>query len=221
MLYIVPCAGGSTFNYQKLLRRHIKTHEYAGHWSRFDEKLDDNFESMVNDLVSHIINDKEKTISLLGHSMGALIAWNACTKLKKKGIKVEHLYIVSCDIPSKTYDIFNRMNDDSDILDFIRLVRQIPVNVYESDFFIENLLPCIRNDFKILRSAATLLKNEIIDVPITCFCGEDDPIVTINDMRRWKDYTTSVFRIFNCPGDHFFVVKNDCNELLKRIIVED
>lgn len=219
MLYVLPCAGGSAFNYKKLLRRHITTYEYAGHWSRFDEKLDEDFESMVDDLVSHIVNDKKvETVSLLGHSMGALIAWSACIKLKEKGIRVVNLYIVSCGTPSKTHNIFNMMCDDTDIIDFIHLVRQIPDKVVESEFFAENLLPCIRNDFKILKSATELLRDDVLEVPITCFCGEDDPIVSVNDMKQWINYTTSEFEVYSCPGDHFFITRNSCNEILKRIL---
>ena len=212
MLVILPCAGGSSLNYKNLqFDDSVIIYEYAGHWTRVGDDLDVDFEHLVSRFVEETAYRlKGDSIILFGHSMGAIVALNSIKLFQRKGIMVRHLYVSACCSPQKTCDIFKTMLDDDDIICFLSHVRQVPQKVLNSSFFSENLLPAIRNDFKLLRELSKdYIEPDKVDIPITCFCGQNDPLVSENDMDCWSDYTTSNFEIGVFPGDHFFINRKD------------
>ena len=48
-----------------------------------------------------------------------------------------------------------------------------------------------------------------MNVPITCLCGQNDPLVSADHMSYWHKYTISSFEMYEFPGDHFFVNRKD------------
>lgn len=224
MLVILPCAGGSSFNYKKLqFDDSVIIYEYAGHWTRAEDDLDVDFENLVSKFVDEIapkLNDG--SISLFGHSMGAIVALTSVKLFQRKGIKVHHLYVSACRSPQMTCEIFKTIMDDDDIIRFLSSVRQVSKKVLNSDFFAENLLPAIRNDFKLLKEFSKIhMESDKVNVPITCLCGQIDPLVSTDDIECWHEYTTSTFEIFVFPGDHFFVSRKDNRDQIISIIKKD
>lgn len=89
--------------------------------------------------------------------------------------------------------------------------RQVPNRVLNSAFFNEDLLPIIRNDFNLVKEYIKEFQNdkvEALSVPITCLCGASDPVVDIEEMKRWEKYTSKEFNCIVYPGNHSsFMIK--------------
>lgn len=224
MLVILPCAGGSSFNYKKLqFDDSVKIYEYAGHWTRAEDDLDVDFEHLVSKFVDEITPKLNNgSISMFGHSMGAIVALSSVKLFQRKEIKVTHLYVSACGSLQKTCNIFNNIIDDDNIIRFLSDVRQVPLKVLSSVFFAENLLPAIRNDFKLLGEfSKNCIELDKVNVPITCLCGQNDPLVSADDMSYWHKYTISSFEMYEFPGDHFFVNRKDNIDQIIRIIRKD
>ncbi len=226
MLVILPCAGGCAFSYKgyKKFLPGADIYEYPGHWMRYGEPLDDSIEKMVSRLVERITAGSHRDgVYLLGHSMGGLVAWFAAKELLSLGVKVRGIFAAACGAPISKASFLEDIKNDDDIKRLLGRIRQAPAHVLQSKFFNENLLPVIRNDFTIVRNAmaAAEIDYKPVPVPIVCFCGDRDPIVTLSDMKGWSSLSTLDTAFINCRGDHFFPYGNEnigliSNEILKR-----
>lgn len=207
---ILPCAGGCAANYHRYTNcSDVVAYEYPGHWSRYAEPLVENEKDILEELYVDIIQGKYgDNVEILGHSMGGLLAWLLASKLASNGYHVKHLYIAACSEPTISPEFVKAINNDIDIKNTLRVLRQIPERVLRSDFFNENLLPPIRTDFAIVKSLISALQDadiQQIPVDITCFYGVEDPVIQKEDMVGWEKYTSERFRIMDFNGDHFFL----------------
>ena len=89
-LICFPCAGGNAKSFAKLIRGihcFAICAEYSGHWSRYEEPLyysmEDCIQYQMQELREKITLQDE--IFLLGHSMGALIAFELGKNLLNAG----------------------------------------------------------------------------------------------------------------------------------------
>ncbi|MBE5852400.1 MAG: thioesterase [Lachnospiraceae bacterium] len=214
MILILPCAGGSASNFNKYKKysNDFYIYEYSGHWSRYEEQLETSIEQSVRSLKKDIINSNVKEITLFGHSMGGLIAWNLANEVLKEGVNVKQLYIAACCPLEVKPDFLESICDDLDIKVLLHNIRQVQDKVLKSAFFNEDLLPIIKNDFSMVKRFINEYNpedNTPLSVPITCLYGEDDPVIKPVEMELWRKYTSAEFRCISFPGNHFFLYEKD------------
>lgn len=219
ILLALPCAGGSAANYHKwqnYLKCKLMPIEYSGHWSRYEEPLDANIMQLVNDVIKQILSNigMNNNVYIFGHSMGGLVGWMLCDILQNKyQFNVKGLFISSAWAPSEVNDSIFLGTDDNSIKQFLSEIRQVPDKILESDFFHDNLLPMIRNDFRILSDFKW--KNEVskVKAPIICFGGTKDPLVKNEDLKKWRSFSEAgdekEFMTIMFPGDHFYLYEKD------------
>lgn len=208
-LITFPCAGGSANNFNKIIKNldcKIYSMEYSGHWTRYEERMYASMEDCIESLYSEIeeIVTETDEIFLLGHSMGAIVAYEIAVRLLKHGFIVKTLFLLSCMPPDEMdYRKITFENNDG-IKKFLNEIRQIPFKVLDSEFFERELLPSIRNDFSILSNYETMLMlSEKIDARIICISGVHDPLV--QRMSGWQRYTSNICSCVECEGAHFFL----------------
>ena len=222
MLVILPCAGGSASNYNKYkdFSNSIILYEYPGHWSRYEEPLETSVEQIAQTLLPIIKGRKDKEITLFGHSMGGLIAWKLAHKLIDEEIFVKRVYIAACCSPEIKPEFIENIQNDADIKVLLQNIRQVPDRILNSTFFNEDLLPVIRNDFNLVKEYIKEFQGDefkALSVPITCLCGASDPVIDVEEMKKWEKYTSEEFNCYSYPGDHFFVY-DKCN--VERIMTQ-
>ncbi len=223
LLIILPCAGGSAYNYNKYKKKERETYiyEYPGHWSRYKEPLETSLEQIIFSLKGIIERLNSEKLYILGHSMGGLIAWELAQELIAEGVNVDGLYIAACCPPDIKPSCIENLHDDTDIKVLLGDLRQVPDRILNSLFFAEELFPIIRNDFTLVKNyidefCADRIKS--VHIPITCLYGCDDPIVRVEEMLLWKKYTSNNFRCISFPGDHFFLYENDNVNKIEMLI---
>ena len=107
-------------------------------------------------------------------------------------------------IPVFLFGIYLAFLFNDGIKKFLNEIRQIPLKVLDSEFFEEELLPSIRNDFSILSNYETMPKlSEKINARIICISGVHDPLV--QRMSGWQRYTSNICSCVECEGAHFFL----------------
>ena len=221
-LICFPCAGGNAKSFEKLSRGihcFVIGAEYSGHWSRYEEPL---YHSM-EDCIQHQMQElREKVglqdeIFLLGHSMGALIAFELGKNLLNAGYNVKELYLLACMPPDEINDTDFNFQDDEEIKLFLKRINQMPDSVLNSDFFRENLLPSIRNDLRILKNfIGAYSSREAIDCNIVCMCAVQDPLA--NEMCGWQRYSQKKIKEYYYPGNHFFFHEKENTEKIVEMI---
>ncbi len=196
MLVMLPCAGGCASNYGRYKKYipDLEIYEYPGHWTRYHEALIPSARLMVSRVIQQICSGHNGSIFLFGHSMGGS--------------------------PGSLTEWMGDTENEEDIRRFLRSVRQVPEHVLNSGFFHENLLPVIKNDFGLVKEMHQTADTGTASFPITCFCGENDPVVSVSDMKKWRSFTSHSFELVCHKGDHFFVYDQDTVAAVSSQIME-
>lgn len=198
--------------------------EYAGHGSRYKEKLYDTFEEMVDDLyvrvkqeVERVEENGEADYSLMGYSMGSISAVEMLKKIiARKEIKEPRHVFLAAHEPFTKAELLDFKEDEIDEYVKERTIRfgGIPKELRNNNSFWRLYLPIYRSDYTMIARydfSKLLLKT---NVAATVFYSETD--TKYKDMRKWKRYFTGSCDFIEYEGSHFFI--NDHYEEMAFII---
>lgn len=87
VLFCLPYAGGSStvlYTLSKKISCRTELVDFSGKGTRIGQDLYDSFDSMVDDIVSIIVEQikDDKRYALLGYSMGSLVAYEVAKKIQ-------------------------------------------------------------------------------------------------------------------------------------------
>ena len=215
-ILILPCAGGTSFNYREfeLKSEDVLVYEYPGHWSRIEENFENSLEEMASNLVEwYLSRNIDKELVILGHSMGAIVGYESIKYFSQRKIDVKILCVAACGSPNKMTSIVeDAIRSESNLIGFLKSIRRNIESVIESDFFQDNLLPSIKNDFQLLHKYGKKKKAKIlprkIDALIVGLYGKADSFVDSDGIYEWEMYTSKGISFYEMNGDHFFINKN-------------
>jgi medium-chain acyl-[acyl-carrier-protein] hydrolase len=66
------------------------------------------------------------------------------------------------------------------------------------------MLPLLRADFTLYETYA-YTPGEPFHCPFTAFYGEQDHLVSEQELAAWREHTHSTFTLKGIPGNHFFL----------------
>ena len=147
----------------------------------------------------------EPPFALLGHSMGALLAFELARELRRRGApQPRHLFVAARAAPHThrplrpTYSL-----GDVAFVEELRRLNGTPPEVLANPELLDIMLPMVRADFELCETYAYAPEPPLA-CPISAYGGSDDDHVTPHMIDAWRLQTTGRFssRIF--PGGHFF-----------------
>lgn len=211
--YLIPYAGASAYCYidwKPLLEEHFDTYfvELPGRGSLFQEKCIEDMDTMseyVADFISNTLKEGEEYI-LFGHSMGALIVYEAYYKLRKKKVALpKHIYLSCKGAPhiQNPYGDSDQYNDK----EFLEIVSQyggLPDLFYDPDMQ-KTFMPILRADFRILSHYVYKEKDELIQCDLSILLARKDRSCKKQDLMEWRKYAGKGFDIYQFEGDHFYL----------------
>ena len=223
-----PFAGGSKFSYKKILKNNPNfiTLDYPGRGMRINEEFSNSINELIEDLLRTVIKiaESEEEYIIYGHSMGALVGFLMCHRLKKEGVNLPNKLIVTGNKGpmSKRVSELYLLPDDKFWDEVVRL-GGIPSelnNNQELKFF---FIPILKSDFRIIENHELKLV-EKLNIPIDVFYGKEEGIKD-DEILNWKDLSSEIVNIKKMEGDHFFIFKhqqffeNYFEELTNKLIV--
>lgn len=146
---------------------------------------------------------------LFGHSMGALVAFEAARILQLRDPwAIERLVVSGCQCPDvfSTDRLSEILNDDA----FVRAVDAyggLPTELLESEEWRAYAIPLLRADL----AACDLYRYEpgpSLSIPILAFAGTEDGRAPVQDVLGWSAHTRGNFDQRVLPGGHFFIKKH-------------
>lgn len=161
-----------------------------------------------------------RPFAFFGHSLGALVAFELCRRLRAAGAKLPaHLFVSGRSAPQIALDEepLHALPDKDLIAGLVRY-NGTPAAVLADEELMELVLPAVRADFAIHETYAYASERPL-DLPLTAFGGTADDTVTEAHLEAWRPQTSRGFRRQMFPGDHFYL--NDAQEALARAIVDD
>lgn len=219
-LFCFPYAGGSANLYGKwqgLLdpRISLRPVELAGRGRRSADPLYDDLAEAVED-VYHLVKEEVVTQEyfLLGHSMGALIAYQLAQKIRREKLPPPARLFLSgkgaVHVTNKDNQLLHLLPDE-EFEEEIRRLGATPATLFDHPELMAFLLPLLRCDFKMAHTDLTGQEIEPLRCPITVWLGKDDNI-SRQEGEAWGEHTTNTCDVRYFDGGHFFI--NDQPERL-------
>lgn len=159
----------------------------------------------------------DRPFALFGHSMGALIGFEAARVLQDElGRTAEHLFVSACAAPHVHHedDALHHLPGPEFREGLIRL-GGVPSAVLDSPELMEIVEPMLRADFAV-SERYSFREGRALGCPVVAFTGQDDPYVSVEDVGLWREHASSGFEMLVVPGGHFFM--NDARELMAGTI---
>jgi medium-chain acyl-[acyl-carrier-protein] hydrolase len=213
-LFVFPHAGSGASSYHFLARAckddpiEVNVIQYPGREMRIREAPCDDMEGMIASLDDDLRDLlAERPFAFLGHSMGALVAYELTRRLVESGGALpQHLFLSGRQAPQRpALNLPVDSMSDAAFLDAVgRRYNALPEELMSNPEILSLLLPSLRADFKLMarhehRSGAPL------DVGLTLINGLDDPWVDKDSVEAWQAQTSRPIVQHWLPGGHFYL----------------
>jgi surfactin synthase thioesterase subunit len=158
-------------------------------------------------ITSEIQPHLDRPYAFFGHSMGAVLSLEVARAAMRAGQRAPaHVFLSARrppHLPRLEADL-HRLPDDA----FLKLLGQryggVPAEVLQEKELLDLLLPALRADITALETF-TPPEAEPLSCAITAYGGDADPLVTLDQLRAWRKYTSGAFRVKQFRGGHFYL----------------
>jgi surfactin synthase thioesterase subunit len=213
-LICLPHAGGTAAFFGPWQRsadegvRHIEVHvvQYPGRADRIREAAIDDAAALAAQVADAVAALADRPMAFFGHSMGALIGYEAARLLARHGLGPRHLMVSASPPPG------HRDPEDKKLstLDDERLVAALgrfggsDPRLLAMPELLELILPAVRADFRLVERYVHR-PVPMLDCPVTAYAGGDDRIAPAQLMQGWSGTTLGPFAARTYPGGHFYL----------------
>lgn len=204
--------GGSASAYKDWAKDIIKqvnliAVQLPGREGRFNEPLLTKMDEVIQELYNNFNLYKRESFIFFGHSIGAIIAFEFARTIRKfdKSFKLKHLIVSGTKAPQlfSSESLTHTLSND-EFLQEISKYNGVPSEIIKNEELMSVFLPIIKADFTISETY-TYSKGEVLNCPITALGGINDYSFNKEDLIKWNQQTSSLFKHFMLPGDHFFI----------------
>ncbi len=165
--------------------------------------------SRLCDVVPALVRDVEPLLDVphawFGHSMGALIAFEACREVRRRRLDPPVRLLVAGRAAPQLPSRDPRTHEASDE-EFTAMLGELNGTPFEvrGDGAFAGFLPTLRADFSVIETYE-YGSEPPLEHPITVYGGTEDPVVEVEELYPWDAQTTSDCAVRLLPGDHFFL----------------
>ncbi|PRY39664.1 thioesterase II family protein [Umezawaea tangerina] len=207
-LFLLPHAGGSAAVFRDWLDAgaglEVRAVRYPGRAERLADPPPESVQELADDVAVAITSLPRLPYVLLGHSMGALVAFETARALVRRGHPgPESLVVAGCAAPRSPRPPFPDHLPDDDLVSLLRK-EGADVRALADPEMRELVLPAVRADL-----AATaryrMAPGPPLDCPITVLSGVDDRGLDPARLRDWRAHTTARCDLRQLAGGHHFL----------------
>jgi surfactin synthase thioesterase subunit len=146
-----------------------------------------------------------RPIYLFGHSLGALVAFEVCRRLRDEPALV-HLIVSALAaprmLPSPRVLELSR-KEGQDLADALAFFGGMPSEVLADEDLLEVLLPAIKADF-VLAAQYRYRSDPPLDIGVTVVTGSEDTHIGQEQVEPWRDECAEQPDFRWVPGGHFY-----------------
>ncbi|MFJ1709059.1 thioesterase II family protein [Kitasatospora sp. NPDC088346] len=208
-LVCFPHAGGSASYWHPLstvLRPEVDVLavQYPGRQDRFTETPLTDIGELAAQVVTALGRPDGRPLALLGHSMGAVIAYETARRLERTGAGPAHLFVSGRRAPDRGRpETIHRLGEEELVAHTAALGGTDPSLLADPE--IRALaLPALRADYAALAGYRPDPPRPL-GCPVTALVGDADPVTSEEDARAWERYSGGAFELDVFPGGHFYL----------------
>lgn len=192
--------------------------QYPGRQDRRDEPAVDHLPDLAEGVFQALRDWTDRPLVLLGHSMGAVIAFEVARRFERSADGVPLGLIASGRrAPSRLREENVHQRDDEGFIAEIRQLSGTSSSLLEDEELVRMILPALRADYKAVEThvpdAGARLR-----CPVGVLTGESDPRVSLEEASDWREHTTGGFHFRSFPGGHFYL--NDHQSAVSAAVAE-
>lgn len=210
-LFCFPCAGGDVTMfrdwYQYLPDTEVWCANLPGRGVLTSMPYPDSFAGLIQPFIAELSNDfADRPIMLLGHSFGALLAYALAIDMQRNNVPADALLVCARRGPERKgrYD-FSAMSDQQ-VLDKLIEMNSIPDELMQSEELLSFYLQVIIRD--LVLNETIVSTDQPLAIPLYIYAGQQDAVVSPEDIAAWQTVTTGTVVQRDFPGDHLFIMKN-------------
>ncbi|MER5518452.1 alpha/beta fold hydrolase [Streptomyces sp. NPDC002763] len=180
--------------------------QYPGRADRFREPFPESLERLGREVGEAIATLDERPTALFGHSLGALVAYEAARYLEEIGQAPVHLFASACRSPqtAESRPPIAALDDETLAAELMKMGGTDAL-VLEDLELRDLVLPYTRADFTLLEAYAPSAEPLAV-TPVLALSAIADPYATGAEMAGWSEATQAGFRMERFAGDHFYLV---------------
>jgi medium-chain acyl-[acyl-carrier-protein] hydrolase len=211
-LFCIPHAGGGASAFRNWVNAlspqiTVKVLQLPGREGRFREPVLTELDAVLADLLSAVAPHIDQPFAFLGHSMGALLAFELSKKLRnERECEPVHLFVSACRAPhiAQVVEPCSALPQSAFIATVARHYGGIPAPILADAGFLAAILPAIRADFGILERYRAA-DSSPLGCPLSVFGGRADIATPQSTLEAWRQHTTGAFNLEIFDGGHFFL----------------
>jgi medium-chain acyl-[acyl-carrier-protein] hydrolase len=212
-LFCLPHAGGGAAVFRQWADRlapdiEVVAIRLPGRESRHREAPFTNIEDLVPELMTAVRSLLDRPYAWFGHSVGALIAFEAC-RAARRLFMAEPLCLMVSGNPAPHLPAQYGPKPgapESEYLDMLEELSGTPEEIMANRSVLSSMLPMLRADYTMVESYECRLDRPL-DCPISILGGTEDPSTRASELEGWRQHTTAGSTLRMITGGHFFITE--------------
>ncbi|OZF26330.1 alpha/beta fold hydrolase [Rhodococcus sp. 14-2483-1-2] len=152
-------------------------------------------------------HNRGRGVTVFGHSMGALVAFEFVRAAEAAGIPVRLLAVSAAVPPGRQADRAPHPTDEDEILDRLVALGGTGTEILASRDIMRMAIPALTADYRVV-DTYSCPENATVDAPVLALGGDADPIVGVGDLYGWEAHTTAGVTVSLFDGEHFYLNDN-------------
>ncbi|MBE3560032.1 MAG: thioesterase [Ktedonobacteraceae bacterium] len=144
--------------------------------------------------------------AFFGHSMGTLISFELARHLRRRHAPMPVRLFVAAhrapQLPDRGEPQY--LLPDDELIDSLRRLGGTPPAILQHEELMRIVLSILRADFELCETYV-YTPEEPLDLPISAYGGEQDTLVSRQELQAWALQTQRAFTLDMLAGNHFFL----------------
>ncbi|WP_307941837.1 thioesterase II family protein [Pseudomonas mosselii] len=212
-LLCLPYSGASAMVYSRWRRKlpawlQVRPVELPGRGARMGDPLHTDLRELARQLAHEQRGATQAPYALLGHSLGALVAFELAHELRALGCPAPvALFASGTAAPTRREDYaggkWTEPRGEAELIGELRKLGGTPEEVLANQELMSLTLPIVQADF-LLCGRYVYEPRQLLQCPLHVLGGEDDR-ASDEQLQAWGRETGGGYSLTKFPGGHFFI----------------